>query len=142
MRALLLGLSGLLLGLASCATVSPPDPLAATAAAVSAAGAAITAESRRVEDELRRDLRERRARCAGGDRACLALARDEALAGVTPRVARLIEATAVQHAAAAAVEEADRCRRAGGSCDAYQAAALAAVAELAPLAAELAGGAR
>lgn len=136
---------GLVLAVEACqgpAVPQAPDPLDATAAAVSAAGAAITAQGHALEDDLRADLRARRLTCPGGqDRPiCLALAREQALARIADRAARLREATALQRAAAAALEEADRCRRAGaGDCAGHQQAALAAAAELAPLVSALTG---
>lgn len=131
----------------SCGVLGPaapaaPDPLQATAAAVSAAGAVITREVRAAEGALLADLRARRRTCpAGPDRnTCLALAREQALAAVAPRIARLTEAASLQRAAATALEEVDRCRRAAaGGCADHEAAALAVAAELAPLLPALGG---
>lgn len=136
---------GAVAGFSACRGVTAPaapDPLQATAAAVGAAGSVITREVRAVEAELLADMRARRRTCpAGPDRnTCLALAREQALAAIAPRIARLTEAASLQNAAAAALEEVDRCRRAGGACADHEAAALAVASELAPLLPALTGG--
>lgn len=134
----------------SCGVLTPaspaaPDPLQATAAAVSAAGAVITREVRAAEGALLADIRARRLRCPAAPpeprAACLSQARQEALAAAAPRLAQLTEAASVQRAAAVALEEVDRCRRAAaGGCADHEAAALAVAAELAPLLPALTGG--
>lgn len=109
-----------LLALLLVGCASAPDRLTVTAAAASAAGTTLTAESRRLEADFAADLQERFAACTGlpvQRTICRSDARAAAYAAVADRQSRLVAAINAQRTAADALEAADTCRRRGEACD-------------------------